>query len=194
MRGVNHPQQINKTLCSSFSLSSAFATIEKSSHLFNIVNVATAFSRLAKILSSTESSKHGGGAMETKKKMNDNNNSEKKELKVKVLFALLKRCKNVLRANDKKQLEPRHLSTILWSIGKMRLVMVFAIEEDLETFGEELVHVLDAISNVVCRVLRSKEAVQRAGDFEFVLGVREDLRRRVRVEEEEEEVVIIVAC
>ena len=37
-----------------------------------------------------------------------------------------------------------------------------------------------------CRVLRSKEAVQRAGDFEFVLGVCEDLRRRVRVEEEEE--------
>ena len=145
MRGVNHPQEINKTLCSSFSLSSAFATIEKSSHLFNIVNVATAFSRLAKILSSTESSKHGGGAMETKKKMNDNNNSEKKELKVKVQFALLKRCKNVLRANDKKQLEPRHLSTILWSIGKMRLVMVFAIEEEKETFGEELVHVLDAI-------------------------------------------------
>ena len=57
--------------------------------------------------------------METKKKMNDNNkNNEKKELNVKVLFALLKRCKNVLRANDKKQLEPRHLSTILWSIGK----------------------------------------------------------------------------
>ena len=90
MRGVNHPQQINKQLCASFSLSSVLATIEKSSHLFNIVNVATAFSRLAKILSSTESSKHGGGAMETKKKMNDNN-SEKKELKVKVLFALLKR-------------------------------------------------------------------------------------------------------
>ena len=69
MRGVNHPQQINKQLCSSFSLSNAFATIEKSSHLFNIVNVATAFSRLAKILSSTESSKHAGGAMETKKKI-----------------------------------------------------------------------------------------------------------------------------
>ena len=157
MRGVNHPQQINKQLCSSFSLSNAFATIEKSSHLFNIVNVATAFSRLAKILSSTESSKHGGGAMETKKKMNDNNkNSEKKELKVKVLFALLKRCKNVLRANDKKQLEPRHLSTILWSIGKMRMVMVFAIEEDFETFGEELVHVLDAISNVVVEYYEAK--------------------------------------
>ena len=108
MRGVNHPQQINKTLCSSFSLSSVFATIEKSSHLFNIVNVATAFSRLAKILSSTESSKHGGAKKKMNNNNNNNNNSEKKELKVKVLFALLKRCKNVLRANDKKQLEPRH--------------------------------------------------------------------------------------
>ena len=155
MRGVNHPQQINKTLCSSFSLSSVFAIVENSSHQFNVVNVATAFSRLAKILSSTTSAKHGG-ATETKKKINNNNSEEKKEL-IKVLFALLKRCKNVLRANDKKQLEPRHLSTILWSIGKMRLVMVFAIEEDFETFGEELVHVLDAISNVVLEYYEEKK-------------------------------------
>ena len=34
--------------------------------------------------------------------------------------------------------------------------MVFAIEEEKETFGEELVHVLDAISNVVLEYYEAK--------------------------------------
>ena len=115
-------QRINKDLCSSNSSSPAhiLRVIEKSSHQFNIINASTAFSRLAK--THLRVSTAAGHEEET-------------------LRTLLKRCKNLLRSNT-NQLEPRHLSSILWAVGKMRLIRVDGLEE-------ETARVLETIANLV---------------------------------------------
>ena len=115
-------QRINKELCSSNSSSPAhiLRVIEKSSHQFNIINASTAFSRLAK--THLRISTAAGLEEET-------------------LRTLLKRCKNLLRSNT-NQLEPRHLSSILWAVGKMRLIRVDGLEE-------ETARVLETIANLV---------------------------------------------
>ena len=140
-------QRINKDLCSSNSSSPAhiLRVIEKSSHQFNIINASTAFSRLAK--THLRVSTAAGHEEET-------------------LRTLLKRCKNLLRSNT-NQLEPRHLSSILWAVGKMRLIRVDGLgRRDGACFGND------------CEFgAREKEEhrVRSARDFEFVLGIGEDL-------------------
>ena len=118
-------QRINKTLCDASNNNNntfeqqrrALAlAIEKWSRDFNVVNVSTALSRLAKARFNIDDAKAAAAREEEKTR--------------KATRVLLERCRAILEEEEEKakssnvgsQLEPRHLSAILWSLGKMRLV------------------------------------------------------------------------
>ena len=95
----------------------------------------------------------------------------------------------MLRANDKKQLEPRLIVEHDFMVDRENAIgdNLFAIEEEKETFGEELVHVLDAISNVVLEYYEAKRQFNAQEISNLFWASRRFLADRVRDEEEEEE-------
>ena len=164
-------QRINKTLCDASNNNNnserqqrrALAlAIEKWSRDFNVVNVSTALSRLAKARFINDAKTEKAAAREEE---------EEEKTTRKATRVLLERCRAILEEEEAKsngsQLEPRHLSAILWSLGKMRLVRSAADDEgdDDGKLGAEAVAVARKVSELAVTRFYEKEKTNKKTAF-----------------------------
>jgi len=154
-------QRINKTLCDASNNNTTHEqqrralalAIEKLHRDFNVVNVSTALSRLAKARFNIDDAKTEKAAAAR----------EEEKTTRKATRVLLERCRAILEEEEEKkssnvgsQLEPRHLSAILWSLGKMRLVRS-ADGGDDGKLAAEAVAVARKVSELAVRFYEKKK-------------------------------------